>query len=288
LLFGAGIGLMYWVYHFTVEAESVLPLRVALLIPRENQAEKAPDGTFPVVIRFLGSHDSMFGAVAGELLTQRPKGHQLADIPLLGQQDAVIFLPDFDKILGPEMLASGRLPAAGTNEVLAGQEVEQKDRVTVEGQTLQVVGILPRTGRPLSHTYIVRGPQRPQGLFQPGDAVKNGFILVQPRGEKPASSTISRDHWTILESSLRLMRHDFNAYLTGMVLMFAGGSALCVAGYFPLARRVTNRWLGPPLAVIANRAKLLIWLHVAFFGLMLASALSIYDFPVVQGSLLAG
>jgi hypothetical protein len=285
ILVVAGFGLMGWSYRRTAEARSSFPLRAALLIPRPGQADKPADAALPVSVRFVPSADPAVALIAEALRRQGPDGGRQADAFLDSQQEAVLLLPALDQVFRDSRLASGRLPAAGTDEVLAGCAVGQTDRLAVAGHTLRVVGVLPATGRPLSHAYLLPGPQGPPGLFDPGGGGKLAFLLVQPEGERPAPVTPPRDQWTRVETSPRAARGDYYAYLAGMALVLAAGSALLVAGYLTLARRVQNRWLGPPLAEIGRRVKLLYGLHAAYFGLALGAALLTHEFPAVQDAL---
>src|SRR5262249_50391874 len=84
--------------------------------------------------------------------------------------------------------------------------------------------------------------------------VRRGFLLVRPQGEEPGLAAIPQDQWTRIETVPRVARGSYYAYLAGMALVLAAGSALLVAGYLFLARRVRNRWLGPPLPEVARRA----------------------------------
>jgi hypothetical protein len=280
-----GFGLMFWSYRRTEAARASFPLRVALLIPQGDQADKPADAALPVSVRFLPSADPAVAAFADVLRQSGANGAHAADAFLYGQQEAVILLPAFDAVFHDGMLASGRLPAASTNEVLAGCAVQSRDAITLEGQTLHVVGVLAATGRPLSHAYLLPGPQGPPGLFEPPEAGKQGFLLVQPWDERPVN--VSKKEWIEVATSLRAATGDFYIYLAGMAAMLAAGSALFGAGYLFLARRIKSRWVGQPLGEIERRARLLYGLHVAYFGLCLAAAVLIHESPTVQDCLRA-
>ena len=287
ILFLSGFGLMVWSYHHTARAGLSFPLRVALLVPRGDQADKPTDGALPVSVRFLPSSDPVAAVVAEGLRQQGPDGDRRAEAFLHSRQEAVLLLPALDQVFRDDMFASGRLPAAGTDEVLAGYAVEHRDRLVVAGRTLRVVGVLPVTGRPLSHAYFLAGSQGPPGLFDPDEAVRRGFLHVRPQGEEAGPATVPQGQWTRIETPPRVGRGAYYAYLAGLALVLAAGSALLVAGYVALARRVRNRWLGPPLAEIARRARLLGGLHAAYFGLTVGMAFLSYEVPTVQDSLLA-
>jgi hypothetical protein len=287
MLFALGFGLMGWSYRSTAQAGSSFPLRVTLLIPRGDGVDKPADGALPVSGRFLPLADPAAALVAEALREQGPDGDRRADAFLHSQQEVVLLLPALGQVFRDDMLASGRLPAAGREEVLAGHAVGHKEQLTVARRTLRVVGVLPVTGRPLSHAYLLPGPEAPPGLFDPGESVRRGFLLVRPQGEEPGPAAIPRDQWTRIETVPRVARGTYYAYLAGMALVLAAGSALLVAGYLFLARRVRNRWLGPPLAEVARRVRLLVGLHALYFGLTLGAALLTYEIPTVQDSLLA-
>jgi hypothetical protein len=79
MLFALGFGLMGWSYRSSAQARSSFPLRVTLLIPRGDGADKPADGALPVSVRFLPLADSAAALVAEGSRQQGPDGDRRAD-----------------------------------------------------------------------------------------------------------------------------------------------------------------------------------------------------------------
>src|SRR5208282_1990169 len=113
-----------------------------------------------------------------------------------------------------------------------------------------------------------------------------GFGLMYGSYRWLADNT-SKEQWAHDDTARETPRGVFYAYLAGMAMLLTAGSALAVGSYVGLAHRVKNRWLGPPLAEIERRVRLLYGVHAVYFGLTLVAALLIYEMPTVQDGLMA-
>lgn len=286
VLFAGGLGVMLGAYRRA--EQEVLPVRATLLLPRAGTEGEPPGSALPVTVRFLPPASPAAHELARSLRPVGPSGERAADAFLFSQRPAVVVVPEFDEVFREEMLASGRLPAPGTDEALAGPEVTPSSHVPIEGSMPAVVGVLRDGGRPLARSWFLRRPPEGSPAFQPGPDVHLGYLAVRPAGQARnrtqgnAEGGGAGPAWTAVASAPRMPPRLYLAYLGGMVGLLTGGSALLVGLYWGLARRVTNRWLGPPLAALARHGRLLVGLHVAYFGLVVVVALVAFSVPVVR------
>jgi hypothetical protein len=206
------------------------------------------------------------------------------------RQEKVILFPDFYRAFTPPMLASGRLPAAGRPEVIAGHDASQKDQITVAGQTFQVVGVLRREQWPFFNAYLLPDDPAYKSLFRVGqDSVKQVYLFTRAQWREigpQAADLLPRAQFTRVVGALRAERRAYYLYLLGMAFLFCGGSALLMTGFAFWSEKAQGRWIGPALAEIRRRKRLLGGLHLVYFGLCLVCMLVIYELPDVQAALL--
>jgi hypothetical protein len=288
----AGVGLMSWSSRMAVDCDELTPgMRPVIYVAEEVPAEKpakrgekemAAAPGVPVVVRFLPADPEV--AQVADLM--RKENARAAGQFLRRNQEMMILLPPSE--LREEMLASGRLPAAGAREVVAGHAARGKDQVVVAGESFQVVGQLKREDPPLANAYLLPSHPAQSRLFGTTDqAVRDGRLVFRSKDAKPdPEDEFPKERFTALAGVARLERPAFYAYMAGFILLLAGGLSLLAGAYHGLSRRATGRWLGPPLAEIARRRKLFVGLHVAYFGACVTAMLLIYELPWVQDALL--
>lgn len=206
-------------------------------------------------------------------------------------QEKVLLMPDFYAGFTQEMLASGRLPKPAAPEVLAGHATARRDEVPVAAQPYRVVGVLQRDESPLCKAYLIPDHRAHRRRFDlADDSVKEAFLLTAAEGKQikdRVKSLFPRKRFPRVTGVLRAKRGAYYVYLAGMLLLLVGGSALLTGGLGWAAGKSATPWIGPALAEIGRRRRLLLGLHGAYFGLCLASMLLIYEFPYVQDALLA-
>jgi len=288
----AGVGLMSWSSRMARDSDELMPgMRPVIYLAEGAAAEKparpgaketAAAPGVPIVVRFLPADPEV--AQVADLLRQ--ENARAAGQFLRGHQEMMILLPPSE--LREEMLAWGRLPAAGAKEVVAGHAARCKDQVVVAGESFQVVGQLKREDPPLANAYLLPSHPAHQRLFDTADeAVRDGRLVFRSKDAKPdPEDEFPKERFTALAGVARLERPAFYAYMAGFILLLAGGLSLLAGAYHGLSRRATGRWLGPPLAEIARRRKLFMGLHVAYFGACVAAMLLIYELPWIQDALL--
>lgn len=237
-------------------------------------------------LRLLPMSDLMRGVTMGLAKSAPPQARSLR----YALAEKVILLPDFRDAIVQRMLASGRLPAPGSAEVVAGARAVHTDRVTVGGRTLEVVGVLGRTAALLADAYVAPADFAHADLFDPADdEVQRAYILRMSREEvaeagvrRRLAAAFPKAEFTPLKGMVRLDAGPFYLYLLGLALLLLGGSALLIRLYTYLAGAVSGRAFGAPLEVIRDWRRLFCVLHWVGFGTLILFAALVYHVPAVQ------
>lgn len=202
----------------------------------------------------------------------------------------LIVLPMGDAGLGAESLQSGRLPEPGRDEALAGAGPTRPDRVTVDGRALSVVGVLrPEVSLP-ADCLLVPSSDSARGLVPPGDPIVHDATFVALSPEQFRDRTRLREleaafpspTYTMLTPLGRLGTGHYYLYLVGQAALLVGGSGALIGVYRRLAGRGRRPWLAGPLREMDRRPRLLWGVHLAYFGLVIATSVVIYHRPEVQ------
>jgi hypothetical protein len=278
-----GIALMILAYRSVRDPMRAAQQRYVLYVAEDRDAK--PSQGIPVGVYFLPPEDSI--AKLAEAIGVR--GSWRGRAFLLNHQEKVILFPRFEQRFTPEMLASGRLPERGKNEVLDVPRASRQDRIAVGNQIVQVVGVLKKQDSlGLSAYYAPDDPLQHSLVDLGGESFRKGFLLSDAELDqiKDVNQLFPHEQYTRVAAVQRLERGTFYTYVGGMALFLIGGSALLIQGYLFHARRITNAWLGPPLAEISRHWKLLSLLHVAYFGVCIVGMLVIYEIPLLQHWLL--
>ena len=287
-----GFAAMFAAYSGRERVDDKVPWGSGLIvISRESAAEKsALAGAIPARLRLLSSSE-----VAEILLFAM--GDLGAD-KALGVKGKVrvklIELPLSTAGIGAAELRSGRLPEAGRNEVLAGDQIEPRETLMVGGNSLKVVGVL-KPGLALFASSLLVPPDEANDRLFPAavPSVLHGWLVRVSADELRVAGFRQRLEeifppekyaWVATEDRLEL--RTFYLYLSGLALFLVGGSGALIALYRWLADRVTWPVFSAPLVEIRSRPRLVWGVHLVYFALVMAGALLIYAVPVVQVVLL--
>lgn len=280
-----GLGLMYW--SFGQSEGQPTPWDGALLYVDDapKAGEKVERPGIPVTILFLPPSPDT------EMLANALKAQGSTNVRgfLQAREEKVLLMPELGKVVSEDLLASGRLPKPGAKEVLAGQDVSQKDQVAIDGQDFQVVGILRRAPWPFARVYLMPEDPAVRGLFDASkDSVRPGYLVTvdERRQTEKLSEVFPKERFMPMVGMARVERGLYYAYWLGMVLFVTGGSGLLISLFQWAASKVQNAWLGPPLAEMSRRRGLLVAIHLVYFGITLAGMLVVYELPAVQQMLL--
>ena len=205
-------------------------------------------------------------------------------------QEKVILLDDFDDAFNEDLLQSGRLPRPDQPELLAGNDAAERQKLTLDGKTYQVVGTLRPEESLFANAYLARKNDASTHLLDTqDDSVKQAVVFsrTELKGVRPQLKEVfPKERFTWVGWPHRLPRGTYYLYLLGLLALFLGGSALAIGLFIRWAERTRSRWLAPPLTEIRQRWRLLATVHVICFGLAMTSMLVIYEFPEIQKTML--
>jgi len=193
------------------------------------------------------------------------------------------------------VLAWGRLPRAGQNEVIAGYRAAHRDTIDVAGRTFSVVGGLRRDEGLFAGSYLVPRDAALRGVLDPADKTVRSAVLISLTPEQLGDQQIHEqlqarfphEQFDSIASLLYTERGPFFGFLFGQALLCLGGSGILIGFYAAAAPRVRWPILRDPLAELSSRRRLIWSVHLVYFGLYLLAALIIYQAPDVQNTLVA-
>jgi len=292
LVLVAGFGLMLVAYFALGRVDESAPWAAAFMYVGKGEPVAAPDAPAcsAARLRYLPLPEFL-GDLARQLETSSMPALGRA---LKGRRERVILDSSLRQDVTPEMLASGRLPQPGCDEVVRGWSAAHQDAIVVAGKRLEVVGTLRRDAALFSKTYLLAPDSPAAGLFAPGSPeVLDAYIprmswreAAGAEMQKRLAAEFPPDRFSPVGSDVRLEAGPYFLYLAGMAVMLLGGSVLFVRLYAWLAGVVTWRVLAEPLAVLGRWRRLLYGVHAVVFGLMVLAAAVVYFVPPVQSLLL--
>jgi len=211
-------------------------------------------------------------------------------------QEKVILYSDMADDFTEEMLQWGQFPLPGADEVVAGFQAKSKDKITVDGRAFKVVGQLKKEVRLFADSYLVCDDAAAGELFDANDeAVRNVYILRLPKEQltdlqmqERLKKAFPKSQFVAHVPLIRTEPGPFYLYVTGISLLFLGGSLVLFKLYCFLADRLGNKWLRLPLAEIRKYKRLFLTLHLIYFGIVVLFMLVAYNLPELQVCLLAG
>jgi len=288
LVLVAGFGLMFLSYWNFERIAEPPPWAHAFMYVGKAEPEETADAVpyTEARLRLLPLSQLMSDFVRGFESMSKPAVRRT----ILSLRESVILDSAFGRNFTPEVLAEGRLPQTGCDEVLSGALTAHKDVLAVGGRNLRVVGVLRPEMEHFARVYILPPGSPAAGLFAPGDGeVRNAYIVRLPRNEAIPLETRKRleaqfppDRFTPIVGEVRVDGGPYFLYLFGLALMLLGGSVLFVRLYARLAEVVPWAVLRDPLTALRDWRGLLYGLHALFFGIFLLTAAGVYYLPPVQ------
>ena len=225
----------------------------------------------------------------------------------------LIELPFGDSGLDESSLQSGRLPAAGKDEVLAGAGTSQAGPVTVGDRSLLVVGRLKPDIALFANCYLIPTSDPANLLLPLGDPAVHQATLIhlQPdqfylhKVQEQLEKALPSATYTKVMTNERLDPSAFYRYLAGLAVMLLGGSGALIGLYGWAADRSGRRgqsstewnldewsespvskprtgWLDAPLLELQKRRRLVWGVHLAYFGIVILGSALIYALPDLQ------
>jgi hypothetical protein len=225
--------------------------------------------------------------------------------------------------LDESSLQSGRLPAPGAIEVVAGPGLEQFDQIVVGARTLQVVGRLKDANYAVFAGSVLMPPSDATRELLPEDdhSVYTATAVPQTLEQSRDAKEIEKraeifppSKYTLIAASERLDARSYYLYIAGLGIMLLGGSGALIGLYGRAADRLQRRgsagtddvvelvepgeaqvkptrerpnWLAAPFVELQRRPRLVWGVHLAYFGLVILGSVLIYEFPDVQAFFLS-
>jgi hypothetical protein len=211
-------------------------------------------------------------------------------------REKVVLYSDMADDFTGEMLEWGRFPSTGADEVVAGFQANNKDRITIDGRAFKVVGQLKKEVRLFAESYLISDDTAAGELFDADDeTVRNSYILRFTREQltdvqmrERLKEAFPRSQFIAHVPLIRTEPGPFYLYIAGMSLLLLGGCLLLFKLYCFLAGWLGNKWLRLPLAEIRKYKRLFLTLHLIYFGIVVLFMLVAYHLPELQICLLAG
>ena len=279
-----GIALMVLAYR---QAQNILGSggNQHILYVAKQPGAKAEKGS-PVLVYFLPAGEAVETMAQGFGGIDSESGKSFS----LNHQQMLILLPDFKQRFAENMLESGKLPGPGTKEVLADPHTSSQDRIMAGDEKLPVVGVLKKTDSlHLDACYAADDPAMRNLLEKNGKTLVEGYLISLDDLKKmqDVKKQFPRKELTPITGLQRMNKAAYYNYALGVLLFLSGGSGLLIKSYMFAARRITNAWIGAPLAEINRHWKLFSLMHAVYFGLFLIGMLVIYEAPLLQDFFLA-
>jgi hypothetical protein len=288
-----GFGVMVAAYSLRPrpDPEGLWANGLMLVGPVPTDTPELPRTSIPTSLRFLP------GNVRTEFIlkvVEQAKPAKTFELQAL-LRPKLILVPLDALGINASSLQSGRLPVPDRNELLEGALCPHQERLEVGGQSLTVVGTLNRDMTLFAESYLVPDSASAGQLFPKGDTSVHHAVLVgltreQQRGRhgfEALEQAYPASKYTYFVPSLRMERRAYYLYLAGQALFLLGGSGTLIGVFRWAAERVKPAWLSAPLREMSRRPRLLWGVHLCYFGLVILSAVGIYEWPDVQTSLVS-
>jgi hypothetical protein len=280
-----GFGLMLLAYFSRPRLDPTAPWAYGVIvIGPESSAEQLPPGpTILARLRLLPGNERTEGLLRSILIGQATPAQSSRQQAQL--RPKLICLPLAEEGISAETLQAGRLPIAGRDEILAGAQASPKDRLSVAGRTLEVVGVLKPDIVLFVDCYLVPPSATTSALFADGDPAVQPATLVrlspesfrdrQVRERLEAAYPSAR--YARVMGLARLDRRAFYLYLTGMAGLLLGGAGTWIGLFRWLAGCVRRPFLSAPLEEMRRRPSLVWAVHLAYFGLVVLAAVLAFE-----------
>jgi hypothetical protein len=205
-------------------------------------------------------------------------------------------------------LQSGRLPAIGKDEVLAGAGVTPGDQITVGSQSLKVVGRLKPDLRLFADCYIIPASETANQLFPAGDPAVLRAALLQLTSEQSGQRSVLEqlekdfppEKYTRVMPEDRLDPTSYYRFLAGLAVMLLGGSGALIGLYRwgagrlqahspfaedrqlesplePAPQKAPSRSHAESLSELENRSGLAWALHLVYVGVIFLGSLLVKE-----------
>lgn len=252
----------------------------ALLVP-EGALPEHSAGLIPISVRRLPLDLPASVRPLLDQLRALPDVTELTDLLHLDKGERVVSLSMPAATLTP-LLASGKLPAPGKLEALAG-DLASRDAFDLDGATFFVVGRLQRGVNALAYAYVVLESEGLQQYFTPASGATSGWI--DPEGlnrlEGDETHLAGEDSPKAVAGFTRSVSWIAGLTFAGLILVAGAGSFLQVRFLRYSASRTAGS-LGAVLRELDARPGLFASMHVLLYGVFFLMMLLAFAYPVAN------
>ena len=230
----------------------------------------------------------------------------------------LILLPFESAGIDASSLQSGRMPEAGSDQVVAGPSAVHRDRIKAGERDLEVVGVLKPDFAVLQYDYLIAPSDTATALFPEKESSVHAGTIVQLTSDQfhdrqvleQLQKGLPDSKYTLLMPTERLGPESFYTYLGGLAAFLLGGSGALIGLFRGLAARARRppvagddgfidgpaepatgktrpSWWAAPLEEMDQRPRLVWGVHLVYFGLVIAGSALVYNLPDVQAVLLS-
>ena len=279
-----------------------------LIGPEPPAGQDHPGSATPVLLRLLPGNartNAILRAIDMALPEKAPA--------LRGQlQPKLIAAHLKDLAIDDSALESGRLPAGQGGEALAGPGTEKTEALDTGTTTFKVVGRLKREYGLLERCYLIPARDAEKAMCTDDPGVRSATLLQLPQKQlrdrnvlEQLNKAFPSTQYAWLAPEDRLDSRAFFTFMIGLTVFLIGGSGALIALYGilarsaqrtnptsskdldadgpdPIGRRPWPGWLAAPLLELQRRPRLVLSIHVGYFGLVILGAILVHSVPEIQ------
>jgi len=200
------------------------------------------------------------------------------------------FLVSSPSLLDEGMLASGRLPKQGKDEVVVGAGLRGIKEIRVQGKRFKVVGILHKAIYSFRKTAIAFPSEETEALFLSSKGREYRSVIFRCSSlaelEKVAKVLSKSKGKRKVDFGLFVYQKPYTPFtffvgFLGYILLLAGGVML-IFGVFSSLKEKVKAPLLPGLEAICSHKRLYFSLNAIYFGLAILAGLFVYLSPELQ------
>ena len=265
-------------------AEAILlrnqPWENALLVPDAPLPEQS-EGLVPVSVRRLPLELPPAIRLFIDRVRALPDAKEEIDLLHLDKGERTVYLSLPTDTLTP-LLASGRLPAPGKPEAIAG-DLASGSAFELDGTTFSVVGRLQRGVNSLGYAFVVLEDPALQRYFTMESGATKGWI--DPQGfrhlQEDETYLAGESAPEAVGGATRSTWWIVGLTFAGLLLVACGGSVLQVRFLRSLADNAA-RSMRTVLREIVARPRLIVLVHVVLYGAFFLMMLLAFRYPVAN------
>jgi hypothetical protein len=294
ILAAVGIGVSIWAYRSDRPAEEFAPISSGLIVVARSSSQRI-EGPIPfpstkaAVLQLpVSGISAMLGMWSGG---DKEGGRGLRF--QLSEKLIQVHLKEAG--ISESSLAWGKLPRAGRNEVLAGEQAAHQAQFEVNDTGYSVTGGLRREAGLFGRAYVLPARDRTDEHSDEEDPSFRSAVLIpltpkqlaNKQNEEQLKDRFPPAQFDRMACLPITARGAYYVSLLGEALLLLGGSGALIRLYAVAASRVRLGILHDALVALSTRRRLLWSVHLVYFGLYLLAGALVYQAPDVRNALQA-